>query len=180
MHASISIQDKKVFIQWFLKHYQLKRRECIWMLTYLVKHDQLLTNIHFVRDAKYCPRAIIMTSNCSDKLSFRYYKKQVITDDTDKLFHDIRLNQDEALYIQLNFKDANQSPSYAGVLEENPYTPIEWQITKQDQNITEQLMDHSLLVYKKKALKLAIDCALDEMDKVEFLKLTDALDKLES
>ncbi len=40
-----------------------------------------------------------------------------------KSFHDIRLNRDEDIYIQLNFKSSFQNANYVAVLEENPYLP---------------------------------------------------------
>lgn len=42
MAAPISVNEKKEFIRWFLNHYQLKRRECVWILNYLMSHDQLM------------------------------------------------------------------------------------------------------------------------------------------
>lgn len=40
--APVSVNEKKDFIRWFLNHYQLKRRECVWILNYLMSHDQLM------------------------------------------------------------------------------------------------------------------------------------------
>ena len=44
-----------------------------------------------------------------------------MTTDAEKSFHDIRLNRDEDIYIQLNFKSSFQNANYVAVLEENPY-----------------------------------------------------------
>ncbi|MEH7479396.1 YpiB family protein, partial [Bacillus altitudinis] len=30
MQTPVSVNEKKEFIRWFLNHYQLKRRECVW------------------------------------------------------------------------------------------------------------------------------------------------------
>ena len=46
-----------------------------------------------------------------------------MTTDAEKSFHDIRLNRDEDIYIQLNFKSSFQNANYVAVLEENPYLP---------------------------------------------------------
>ncbi len=32
MQTPVSVNEKKDFIRWFLNHYQLKRRECVWIL----------------------------------------------------------------------------------------------------------------------------------------------------
>lgn len=46
--SKVSVEEKKEFIQWFLKQFKLKKRECVWILDYLRKNDHLLHNIHFV------------------------------------------------------------------------------------------------------------------------------------
>ena len=179
MQTPISVQDKKSFIQWFLNHYQLKKRESVWILNYLVNHDELLKHVHFVRDAKFCPRGIIMTSHCSKEVPFRFYKNQLVTTDAEKSFHDIRLNQNEDLYLQLNFKDANKNSLYVAVLEENPYIPDEYFITKKDQDMAKRLLDKSLYDFKKSSITKKIDQALDTADQEEFMKLSEQLKLLE-
>ena len=46
-----------------LNNYQLKQRECVWILNYLMSHDQLMHKVHFVEHAKYCPRGLVMSAN---------------------------------------------------------------------------------------------------------------------
>jgi len=179
MDTPVSVQDKKSFIQWFLKHYQLKKRESVWILNYILNHNQILENIHFVRDVKFCPRGIVITSQCSTEVPFRFYKNHLVTTDAEKSFHDIRLNQDEALYIQLNFKKANQSPYYASVMEENPYVPEDYFITNKDKVLAKKLLDKTLFESKKRKLLADIDKALDELDQDQFMKLSKELNNLE-
>ncbi|MBP1969602.1 uncharacterized protein YpiB (UPF0302 family) [Virgibacillus natechei] len=179
MQTPISVQDKKSFIRWFLDHYQLKKRESVWILNYLVNHNELLANVHFVREVKFCSRGIVMTSQCSEEAPFRFYKNHLVTTDAEKSFHDIRLNQHEPLYLQLNFKNANQNSFYVSVLEENPYIPDEYFITKKDQDLAKQLLDKSLFTYKKDLLLTEIDQSLDEMDQKKFTKLVNQLHRLE-
>ncbi len=179
MHTPISVQDKKSFIQWFLNHYQLKKRESVWILNYLINHKKILSNVHFVREAKFCPRGIIITSHCSEEVPFRFYKNQLVTTDAEKSFHDIRMNQHEPLYIQLNFKKSYQNVLYAAVLVENPFIPDEYFITKKDQEIAKQLLEKSLYDYQKNQLQVKIDCALDEKDQQTFQELAKKLHRLD-
>lgn len=179
MNTPVSVQDKKTFIQWFLKNYQLKKRESVWILNYILNHNQILKNIHFVRDVKFCPRGIVITSQCSTEVPFRFYKNHLVTTDAEKSFHDIRLNQDEALYIQLNFKKANQNPYYASVMEENPYVPEDYFITNKDKVLAKRILERTLFESKKKRLLADIDKALDELDQEQFMKLSEELNKLE-
>ena len=118
-----------------------------------------------------------MTSHCSDEVPFRFYKNHIVTTDAEKSFHEIRLNQQEQLYLQLNFKKSHQNAYYASVLEENPFIPHDHYITNDDKLMTRQLLDHSLNEFKKTKLLEEIDRALDEGDHEKFLRLTEQLSK---
>ncbi|WP_163969851.1 ReoY family proteolytic degradation factor [Oceanobacillus halotolerans] len=179
MHTPISVHDKKTFIQWFLNHYQLKKRESVWILNYLLNHSKILNNVHFVHDVKFCPRGIMITTHCSDEVPFRFYKNQLVTTDAEKSFHDIRLNQDEPLYIQLNFKNANQNTFYAAVLEENPFIPDEYFITQKDKDLAEKFLKWSLYQNRKQKLIKAIDQSLDKRDQETFQQLVKELHRME-
>lgn len=178
MYSQISIYEKKDFIKWFLKKYQLKQREAVWILTYLIENDELLIHTHFVNDAKYCPRAMVLTSTCSNQVPFLFFKGKIMTDNPDKLFHDIRLNPDETLYIQLNFKQAEQAPFYASILEDNPFAPFYWQMRQQDQEISERLIEQFQFDHQKHLLESEIDEALDKKDEIKFLKLVRELEQV--
>jgi uncharacterized protein YpiB (UPF0302 family) len=178
MATPVSVNEKKDFIRWFLNHYQLKRRECVWILNYLMSHDQLMERVHFVDQAQYCPRGLVMSTHCIDKVPFRFYKENVMTTDAEKSFHDIRLNRDEEIYIQLNFHAANQSHQYIAVLEENPFMPKHLQINDNDRVLAEQFLSASIKRFQKEKLLSLIDEALDQGNRSQFLLLTDQLNKL--
>jgi uncharacterized protein YpiB (UPF0302 family) len=174
----VSVNEKKDFIRWFLNHYQLKRRECVWILNYLMSHDQLMEKVHFVDQAQYCPRGLVMSTHCIDKVPFRFYKENVMTTDAEKSFHDIRLNRDEEIYIQLNFNASNQAHQYVAVLEENPFMPKHLQINETDRTIAEQILNASIERFQREKLLSLIDEALDKQDRSTFLKLTEQLNHL--
>lgn len=180
MQTPVSAKDKKKFLQWFLNHYQLKKRESVWILNYLINHQEILENVHFVHDAKFCLRSIIITSQCSKEVPFRFYKNHLVTTDAEKAFHDIRLNQHESLYIQLNFNKANQNHMYAAVLEENPFVPDEYLITQQDKENATILLEHSLHEFRRHQILKKIDRTLDNQDKEEFNRLVLELRILEA
>lgn len=179
MQTPVSAKDKKKFLQWFLSNYQLKKRESVWILNYVINHHEILENVHFVHDAKFCLRSVIITSQCSKEVPFRFYKNHLVTTDAEKAFHDIRLNQHESLYIQLNFDKSNQNHMYAAVLEENPFVPEEYVITQQDRENADFLLENSLYEFKKKQLLQRIDQSLDEQDRDKFHQLVEELQVLE-
>ncbi|WP_026581073.1 ReoY family proteolytic degradation factor [Bacillus sp. J33] len=180
MATPVSVNEKKDFIRWFLNHYQLKRRECVWILNYLMSHDQLMEKVHFVEQAQYCPRGLIMSTHCVDEVPFRFYKENVMTTDAEKSFHDIRLNRDEEIYIQLNFHASNKAHQYAAVMEENPFMPKSLQISEKDRLIAERFLSESLEKFRREKLLELIDEALDKQDKKAFSILTQQLNKLET
>ncbi|GLY09791.1 ReoY family proteolytic degradation factor [Bacillus badius] len=178
MAAPVSVHEKKDFIRWFLNHYQLKRRESVWILNYLMSHDQLMERVHFVEDAQYCPRGMIMSTHCVDSAPFRFFKENIMTTDAEKSFHDIRLNKEEDIYIELKFKSANVSHQYAAVMEENPFMPRNLRITEKDKVLAENFLKEGIYRFQKERLLEEIDQALDCGDKAAFLKLTDQLNAL--
>jgi uncharacterized protein YpiB (UPF0302 family) len=176
--APVSVNEKKDFIRWFLNHYQLKRRECVWILNYLMSHDQLMKKVHFVENAQYCPRGLIMSTHCVEEVPFRFYKSNIMTTDAEKSFHDIRLNRDEDIYIQLNFKSAYSSYQYAAVLENNPFMPKSTAANEKDQLLAEQFLEKSMLYFQRDRLLKEIDEALDKHDEQAFKNLTEQLNQL--
>jgi uncharacterized protein YpiB (UPF0302 family) len=180
MKTPVSVNEKKDFIRWFLNHYQLKRRECVWILNYLMSHDQLMEKVHFVENAERCPRGLVMSTHCVDEVPFRFYKENVMTTDAEKSFHDIRLNRDEDIYIQLNFYAYNQAHQYAAVLVENPYMPKKLHISEKDRLIAEQFLVTSIEKFQREKILQLIDEALDNGDEKTFRELTEKLKYLQN
>jgi uncharacterized protein YpiB (UPF0302 family) len=174
--SGVTVEEKKEFLRWFLSNYQLRRRESVWILNYLMSNDQLMHKLHFVENAQYCPRGIIMSTHCVDDVPFRFYKSDVMTTDAEKCFHDIRLNRQQDVYIQLNFKDKNKSMEYLGVLEENPFYESDTTTFEEE---AVHFLDYCLYEFRVERLKKQIDEAIDAGDKELFMKLTDELSKIE-
>lgn len=120
-----------------------------------------------------------MSSHCSNEVPFRFYKSQLVTTDAEKSFHDIRLNQKEPLYIQLNFRDAKQNALYVAILEDNPFVPEDYFITNKDREYAKRLLDKVIYDYQRNALQTEIDQALDEKDQQKFTELVKRLHNLE-
>ena len=180
MTASVSVGDKKQFVRWFLQSYKLKRRECIWILNYMLSNDELLEKTHFVEDAHYCPRAMVMSSTESKELPFRFYKGNLMTADAEKSFHDLRLNPEQDLYLQLNFPNRPPSALYLSVLEENPYLPLEEMVSAQDRKLAEEMLAKSLSSFQEETILNQIDEALDDNDKERFFELSALLHNIKT
>lgn len=175
MTSFVSVDEKRVFVQWFLHNHQLKRRECVWILNYLLSDEAILERVHFTEEAHYCPRAMVMSTTDTPGVPFRFYKGNIMTSDAEKSFHDLRLNSDEPIYIQLNFPNVPPSAEYLTVLEENPYMPKSLQINQHDRIVAEQLVHESLHHFQEEKLLVEIDAALDAGDKERFIELSKLL-----
>ncbi|GEK35166.1 ReoY family proteolytic degradation factor [Kurthia sibirica] len=179
MKTSVTNLEKKTFVRWFLKRYDMKRRECVWILNYIVGHDDLLERIHFVEEAHFCPRAMVMSTTDSSGIPFRFYKGNIMTADAEKSFHDLRLHPDEDMYIQLNFPKLPPTPSYLAVLEDNPHIPKYLQSNVEDREVAEQLLEASMQEFHEELLMKQIDTALDTGDKEQFLILSQKLQEIQ-
>lgn len=178
MSSVISVVEKKDFLRWFLKTFQLKRRECAWLLNYLISDDELMKRVHFVEKAEYCPKALIISTTDVENVPFSFHKKKHVTMDAEKAFHDIRLHDDEDVYIQLNFIGSKVNHHYVAVLEENPFIPENNEMATVDGILAELVLDKSLRSFAKEQLQADIDYALDQQNREQFIKLTNELKKL--
>ncbi len=177
MSSLISVVDKKEFLKSFLQHFELKRRECAWLLNYLMNDDRLMERVHFVENAEMTPKALIISTKGVDSIPFSFHKERHVTTDAEKAFHDIRLNPDEDVYIELRFVGAKQYFPYLAVLEDNPYLPENRELQKMYEKEVEKLINASLVQYRRKRLLEEIDEALDKKDKALFERLVNELEK---
>ncbi|WP_368504490.1 ReoY family proteolytic degradation factor [Alkalihalophilus sp. As8PL] len=180
MGSIIPVVEKKEFLRGFLQHYELKRRECAWLLNYLMSDDELMERVHFVERAASTPKALVISATGVDTVPFSFHKFKHITTDAEKAFHDIRLNQTEDIYIELHFSNPKMYPPYLAVLEDNPYLPENEEIAQVHQRMAEDLLEASIKSFRKKDLHKRIDQALDALDHHTFMQLANELKELEA
>jgi uncharacterized protein YpiB (UPF0302 family) len=169
LEQTISIDDKRSFLKWFLRHYQLKNRECVWLLNYILSDNQMINILRFVDTITDCPRAMVISEKNTQEAPFLYRKGAVETNQPEKAFHDIRMDTHEAIYVKLIFPESSRSSEYVSVLEENPYALK--QLHVQYGKVAEQLLQESMTNYQKTVVYQSIDKALESGDKAEFQKL---------
>ncbi|MET3682330.1 uncharacterized protein YpiB (UPF0302 family) [Alkalibacillus flavidus] len=157
----VSPVKKQVFLNWFLDHYELPKREMVWLFDYMLKREELLNHIHFVFDAHLCPRSMVISVQPDEKRPFRYYKEHVVTSEVEKAFHDIRMNLQEPLYVELNFPGFRQSIEYSDVLIDNPYMPDDYYMHDDDYQVVDALLQHVTDEQYISQLKQKIDESLD-------------------
>lgn len=178
MNNSVPVMEKRDFLKWFLEQHQLKRRECAWLLNFLMSDDYLMERVHFVEQAEYCPKALMISAVDVDSIPFAFHKNKHVTMDAEKSFHDIRLNRDEHIYIQLNFKDKHTCPQYMAVLEENPYVPINKNEKEVQSLLAEMFLDECVRRFQMEQLREKIDQALEKRDEKVFHELAEEYNHL--
>lgn len=178
MKTNVPVQDKKEFIRYMLTEHQMKKRESVWILNYLMSHDDIIENVHFVENAQYCPRGIVMSTRDTEFAPFRFYKNGIMTTDAEKSFHDIRLNREEPLYVQVNFPASFHTSQFVMVLEENPHAPKHLLSNERDQMIAERILTDSIVQFRRDRLLKQIDEALDARDMERFQQLCSELKTL--
>ncbi len=174
----IPVMDKKSFLRSFLKRHQLKRRECAWLLNYLMNDDGLMERVHFLDRSDETPKALIISTQGIDTVPFSFRKQHHVTTDCEKAFHDIRLNHTEEIYIELHFKDQELHAQYLAVLEDNPYLPETKERKQRFETEANVVLSESIRQFQLNKINDEINQALDEHDKEAFLALTEKLNHL--
>ncbi|WZY01691.1 ReoY family proteolytic degradation factor [Bacillus sp. FSL W7-1360] len=177
MRNIVPVVDKKAFLRGFLKKHQLKRRECSWLLNYLMNDDQLMEKVHFLSCCEGTPKALIISAQGVDHIPFSFRKNDHVTTDCEKAFHDIRLNRTEEVYIELHFPDTDSYAQYLSVLEDNPYFPDTERLDALEKK-AETVLTEAVRTFQQERLRKEIDEALDAGDKVAFMLLTKELNAL--
>ena len=172
MRDMITAADKKLFIHWFLEHYELKNPEAEWLLQYLASSEQLLARIHFTDHFRHLPKALLMSTTCVQMTAFKFYKNKRVTTDVEKAFLDVHSHPEEDVFVTLYFHDRASCPEYAAIVEREQgeasrLTPTEL-LTGLE---AEMWMDHVARECRMKALREAIDRALDRRDPDAFRAL---------
>lgn len=174
----VTVSKKKEFFRWLLEKYELKEKEVLWLINYLMSDERLLSKIHFTNHFGNLPKTILISTSCVDTTPFMFYKNNRVYYDVEAAFHDIRLNPNEDVYISVFFKDRASSPEYESVLEGSPMEKQNLIRENMMSLFAEIVLDKSLREFRKKQLRQEIDYVLDQGDKEKFLQLSEELKML--
>ncbi|MHC5267561.1 YpiB family protein [Enterococcus sp. LJL98] len=175
---TIDIKDKKRFLTWLITHEFFVRREVSWILNYLVTHDAILKQVHFVESAKRTPRGICVKSSTVSDQSITLFLNDRTYQDSDQIFHEIRFNWQEPLYLECIFPESWDNSFYLAVLEDNPYhkwndSLDEEMVERVDAFVRQAEIDNQIQeLYQK------IDTALENDDQLLFRQLTEKVKDL--
>lgn len=179
MNIQISLEAKKKFLGWFLDRYQLKRRESMWILNYLLNHDIVLNKVHFVEAVDKTPRGMMMSTTETNNEAFLFYKNGTVFSDPEQAFHEVRLNWQEEMYIELVFLNPWKSAEYLTILEDNPYYKWNETISMQLIEEVELALETLSLTERKQHTLHQIDLSLEKEDRERFIQLSKQLKEIE-
>ena len=178
MNIKVSLEAKKEFLGWFLDRHQLKRRESMWILNYLLNHDIVLGKVHFVEHVETTPRGMMMSTIETDSKPFLFYKEGVLFEDPEQAFHEVRLNWHENIYLELIFEESWKAHQYLGVLEDNPFHKWNDYIDTELNKEVEKALATLSLNKKIQLMMDRIDIALENDDRESFIRLSNNLKEI--
>lgn len=168
----VELKTKEIFIDKLLSTAVLTRREAYWLLTYLKEHPTILENVQFIEHADKTPRGLIFNQGSTPEDCFYLIKNKDKITNHEKIFHDIRLNWQKPLYIEVNRADTQNDELYYSVLEDNPF--YTWNSQLKNNNNLDKLETFEELSAEQLATHLLneINIALDNDDQETFFTLS--------
>jgi uncharacterized protein YpiB (UPF0302 family) len=157
----------------YLINFTLRRRECHWILNYLMGSDRHLDNLTFVDEGVPLTQfGLLITDNNTHK-PCKFYYKGVTTDDMEKAFHAIRQSgQYEKFYIQFDLKLMDdERVKLLNTVQDNPHIPPTFTLSRK----AEVFINSAMYRFERERLHEQIDEALSVGNKELFLELTDKL-----
>ncbi|ALS00612.1 hypothetical protein ATZ33_04260 [Enterococcus silesiacus] len=174
----VNVAEKKEFLVWLVNNISFSQREVLWILNYLINHEAILNNVHFIEQADKAIRGLKVTSKEIEDDPIRLFLSGKEFTDTDQIFHEIRMNWKEALYVECIFDGSWQNSQYLSILEDNPYARWNEQVSEDVIESINEFFAHEEKQAKLNLLYGQIDLALEDNNYEAFLELTDELNRL--
>lgn len=174
----IDVKEKKNFLTWMVNHVSFSRREVFWILNYLANHEAILHNVRFVEGANLTRRGLQITDLSYEGEPMKLFLDGKEFTDTDQIFHEIRLNWKNPLYVECLFENAWQTKEYLAIIEDNPLASWEDAISEESTELIEHYFQEKEQAAKLSMLYQQIDQALEEGDKDAFLELSDEVNRM--
>lgn len=174
----IDVKDKKIFLNWLVNNVSFKQRETLWILNYLANHEAILANVRFVEKAEQTQRGLqIRGASCVGEPMTLFVKGKAFFD-SDQIFHEIRLNWKEPLYLECFFQDSWRNSYYLAILEDNPAAPWNKQVSEEVTKEINNFFKEEELRHQIEGLYHQIDLAIEAGDQEAFLELSGEVNRL--
>lgn len=151
-----------------MNQYLSEEDEVFWLLEDIITDAQVLQRLQFVKDIDEYPKGMLI-STLQDERPFLFKKGSVTTENVYTAFHELHLYEQEQIFLQVNFPQADSNRLYQILLKE------EQAHQKRDRVVATFLLEHLLRKERKSFLKKEIDQALDERDYEKFIYYSELL-----
>ncbi len=168
----IDLSEKKRFLNWLIQSVKFKSRESYWIINYFINHETMLNKVVFVEDALLTPRGLIILDENVNGIGIEMSKQGVTISDATNIFHEIRMNRKEMLYLEVKFIDMYKTKEYLSVVETNEYQPIDESLKAKFSGELDNYFITEDIKYQLTVLEDKIDMVLEEGNESEFLKLS--------
>lgn len=170
--SSITNNQKREFIKYFLQNYALQDNVCNWILQFLHDSEAHLSHIHFTDNVRGQKNAMIMSATCEiDDPPFKGTIQGEMTYDPEKMFTVLKFNEDTPFYIDLRFSNRMAEDKFIMILEENNKMRAV-RLGAKDRVALDALLNHSIESNRKNLVMILIDEALKTGNKEKFLELS--------
>jgi uncharacterized protein YpiB (UPF0302 family) len=174
MEISVTIQEKREFLRWFMQHFKIEAHDMHWFLQDLLDNEQTLEYVHFVKDLTDCPKGMLLNVAPNNDLTFLFFKGNVKTDDVYTAYHELQLYQHEKCYIQVDIPDCNNHPLFRAVLEADAV------FQREIKRETEALLSNLLYEGELSILQQKINKSLEQEDYEAFMLYSNQLKDIKS
>lgn len=120
MKEAIKINDKKRYINWFLKTYRLKRPELAAVLGFLTEREEQLAKTHFVENVRRLPNALIISAIDAPTVSFLCRINGSYYENVNEILAILDRNPPDELFVWLSFDREFMCSMCKTVLEVKP------------------------------------------------------------
>jgi uncharacterized protein YpiB (UPF0302 family) len=171
MSSWVSAAAKKKWLLWFLAHFRLRKQEAAMLLQNILNNYHILDKVHFTDRVAPIGRTIVISTVCSDKPPFQFYKGKKLSTNVPDALHDLQVYPSEAVYLVLHFRGKELNYQFRSLIE-----PINTEEIERKKAVQEML-ERSLLEGQINQLRSQIDEALEAGDKQSFMDLSSQLKK---
>lgn len=164
----VDLNEKKQWLKWLLAYGPFQRREILWILDYLLHHDNILANIKIVEHADATTRGLVLLPNQSSEDALTLYLNGHLFHDPDQIFHEVRFNWKQPLFLECPLPKSWELPEYLAVLEDNPFRRWNDNLTEGTCEEVDLFIENQEKASERHHLIKKIDAALDANNREAF------------
>ena len=94
-----------------MNQYLSEEDEVFWLLEDIITDAQVLQRLQFVKDIDEYPKGMLI-STLQDERPFLFKKGSVTTENVYTAFHELHLYEQEQIFLQVNFPQADSNRLY--------------------------------------------------------------------